>query len=137
MLIHIIKFLHMLFTLGLFTAAIYCIALVSSRKFSQPNSLQHRKIARLNRLMLWLLLFAILTGTALIYPKHFTFQTPWIDAAYVYALVASISLLLLKKSHLNFTSTRRELWLLAYFILLALLIVVIRDAVTKTSYLFF
>jgi hypothetical protein len=133
--IHIIKFLHMLFTLGLITAVVYCLALLSSRKFAFTHGLQHQKISRLNRMMLWLLLLAMLTGTLLVYPKHFTFHTPWIQAAYIYAVLASVSLLLLKKSHQRLPSRRRLLWLLAYLILLGLLVIVVRDAVTKTSFL--
>jgi cell division protein FtsW (lipid II flippase) len=135
MLIALLKFLHMLFTLGLSGAIIYCIILVSSRKFALNNPYHHHKIYFINRALMWLMTFTILTGTLLIYPKHFTFHTPWIQAAYtlvlVFSMIVGLLIVLAKKN----SQQKRWLWLLAYMLLAVILIGIIRDAVTKTTLL--
>ncbi len=112
MLINFLKFFHVLFALSLLGSVIYCIALA--------NSYQYKNI---NKFMLWISLFAVLTGTLLVYPKHFTFHTPWIEAAYILTFVFSLGVLLLTLLKRNF--------LFVYFLLGIILIFIIHDAVTK------
>jgi len=95
--------------------------------------------------MLVLCLFAMITGTLLVIPKHFTFHTPWIQAAYLLLLCAGLgifSLILLKKKRIlkkgnePFSRKERAVWQFAYFVLAIVLIGIIHDAVTKTTFVF-
>lgn len=128
--IDVLKFIHLLLTLSLLGSTLFCLILVGFHFNFEQNAL----IKRLNRIILWLLTFAILTGTLLIYPKHFTFHTPWIKAAYVLVFLFGglLSLLVVtRKKH-------QWQWLsgICYFVLIILLIGIIHDAVTKTTFLF-
>jgi hypothetical protein len=141
-LISFIKFFHILCILGLLGSVIYCLALVGSRKFplSQPDT-----INRLHQVILLLALLALFTGTLLVLPKHFSFHTPWIKAAYVFTVIISLIvtcfMLFSKKwrvANIGEKISRRQQWLwrLAYFLLLIILLGVVRDAVMKSTFLF-
>src|SRR5690349_20257326 len=96
LLVDIIKFIHILLTLSIIGSVFYCLALCLKKK----NDARDKAITRINKMLLVLAFFAIITGTALIYPKNFTFQTPWIQAAYVLAttfVIAIVLLLFLRK----------------------------------------
>ena len=127
----VLKFIHLLLTLSLLGSTFLCLFLVSFKKntfiFSEQNK-------NLNRIILWLLVFAVLTGTLLIYPKHFTFHTPWIQAAYVLVFLcgALVSLLM----SLNKKRKWPWLWSISYLLLALMLIGIVHDAVTKTTFLF-
>jgi len=123
--IDVIKFIHLLLTLSLLGSTFFCLILI----YFQQNDL----IKRLNRIMLWLLVFAVLTGTLLVYPKHYTFHTNWIQAAYILVFLFGTLLSLLAV----FRKKRPWRWLsgISYFFLIILLIVIIHDAVTKTTFL--
>jgi hypothetical protein len=107
---HFVKFIHILCALGLLGGTTYRFMAITFR---------------LNKLFLLLAGLAILTGTLLIYPTHFTFHTPWIIAAYLltffYILGVTLSLFLKTPSRL------------IYFFLMVTLILIIHDAVTKTT----
>jgi hypothetical protein len=125
LLIHFVKFFHLLFALGLLSIV------MRSAMLTGPERSQTRR----DNVMIGLALLAMMTGTLLVYPKHFTFHTPWIQAAYLLVTlfcVAVIGLIYLKKQHVS------RLWLinLSYFALAILLLLVIHDAVTKTTFLF-
>lgn len=85
--------------------------------------------------MLGLVLIAMLLGTLLVIPKHYTFHTAWIQAAYIFAGVLFLALLglinILKKKK---NIIQKRFWQAAYLFLIVILICVIRDAVTKTSF---
>ncbi|MHB1947493.1 MAG: hypothetical protein ACYCQI_05205 [Gammaproteobacteria bacterium] len=125
MLIHVLKFIHLLATLGLLGLAIACLSLVSSKKFDL--------ITRLNKIMLALVLFAMLTGTFLVIPKHFTFHTPWIQAAYFFCVIffLGVLILILTQKHCK----QRWAWYLSYLLLIGILIGIVHDAVTKSTFL--
>ena len=122
-----VKCIHLLLTLGLLGSTIVCLILAGSNKIPADF------ITRLNRTMLWLAAFAVLTGTLLIYPKHFTFHTPWIQAAYLLVFVfgTAVSLLVYWRNQL----TSRWGWIVSYVILSGTLIAIVHDAVTKTTFL--
>jgi hypothetical protein len=128
--IDVLKFIHLLITLSLLGSTFFCLILVSFPTHPEQTIL----IKRFNRIILWLLSFAIVTGTLLIYPKHFTFHTPWIKAAYVFVFLCGglLSMLMVfrKKYSLRWFS------LMSYLLLIILLIAIIHDAVTKTTFLF-
>jgi len=117
-----IKFLHLLIALGLLSLTTYGVTL--------------NKFQSLHRISYWLLAlfpFAILTGTLLIYPKHYTFHTPWIVAAYFFSsfiLMILIILLFFKEKLKN-----RVAWQFFYLIILLILMIIAHDAVTKTTFL--
>ena len=127
MLIDVLKFIHLLLTLSLLGSTFFCLILISLKNRSEI-------LTRLNRIMLWLLVLTLLTGTLLIYPKHFTFHTPWIKAAYLLVFlcgtVLSLLVILRKKRISNWYRGA------SYLLLILMLIGIIHDAVTKTSFLF-
>lgn len=114
-LIYLLKFFHVLFALSLLSLTTYT---------SLSNQLMQKK---LNRGLLWLSPCALLTGTLLVYPKHFTFHTPWIMAAYF--LLFSFSAGIIVLNYVKNNDWRKFI----YFILIILLILVIHDAVTKLT----
>lgn len=126
MLINALKCIHLLLTLSLLGSIFYCLILVSLKKYTE--------LIRFNRIMLWLLVLTILTGTLLVYPKHFTFQTPWIKAAYIFVFLFGtiVSMLLVFKKR----AYSRAVWGISYFLLMMILIGIVHDAVTKTTFLF-
>lgn len=125
MLIHVLKFIHLIATLGLLGLAIACLSLVASGKFDL--------ITRLNKIILALVAFAVLTGTFLVIPKHFTFHTPWIQAAYFFCVIffLGVLILILAQQYRN----QRWLWYLSYVLLIGILIGIVHDAVTKSTFL--
>lgn len=131
MFIDIIKFIHLLTTLGLIGLAVYCLALTLSTQFASlfPNPSQ--KISRLNRAMLLLTGIALMTGTLLVYPKHFTFHTHWIDVAY--AAVLAVGALLIICSRVKIS---RSVSLLFYLFLIIIFLVVTHDAISKSTFIF-
>jgi uncharacterized membrane protein YozB (DUF420 family) len=134
MIVHIVKFIHLLATLGLLGTTAYCFILqVSSRRSAAAKDRCLTLLPRLNKSLLHLALVALLTGTLLVYPKHFTFQTAWIQAAYL--LVGCFCIVALWLTY--FKNKKNTFFLsLIYFSLLSILVAVIHDAVTKTTFLF-
>lgn len=123
--INFIKFIHLLFALGLLGLVMRNAILTGPK----------RQEYRFEKIMLVLALCALLTGTLLVYPKNFTFHTPWIQAAYT--LVSIFCLIIFgnisfKKNNLH------PHWIMnvSYSLLMILLVFVVHDAVTKTTLLF-
>ncbi len=122
--IHFLKFIHVLLALGLLGALFCCIVLVM-------RSAQSSTLFYINKIILALCVFALLTGTLLVYPKHFTFHTPWIQAAYLLLFIFAVGvtlLLLLKKI------TPRWIGVMSYIFLLMILIFITHDAVMKSTF---
>lgn len=120
MLIYLIKFIHVLFALGLLSLTLCCIV-----------SFDTLKLARFNKTLLIMSPFLVLSGTLLVQPKGYSFHTPWIMAAYLFIITfcaGTILLLLYRNLSHWFRCT-------LYLILLAILIVITHDAVTKTTFL--
>lgn len=144
MVIHFLKFIHIIFALSLLGSTIYCLALVGSRQFGLRSISQSDKINRLNGLLLAMSFFALITGTVLVHPTHFTFHTPWIRAAYLLVVVFGLSviaLMSLKKKRIlpsqadKISGMQQWAWRFAYLALVIILILVVHDAVTKTTFL--
>ena len=127
MLTDFLKFIHLLLTLSLLGSAVCCLILASLQK----NSLN--TLTTLNRTMLWLLVFTVITGTLLVYPKHFNFHTPWIQAAYVLVFLCGTLISLLLACRKKYQG--RWLWGMSYLFLLGLLVIVVHDAASKTTFL--
>lgn len=83
--------------------------------------------------MLFISLVALITGTLLVVPKHFTFHTPWIQAAYLLITLFGLSIFLLIKYGSRLKPILQKL---IYMTLILALVCVIHDAVTKTTFLF-
>lgn len=122
MLIHLLKFFHLLLALGLLSTTLYCFILIGSKNINIP---------RLNKHMLIVALLTMITGTFLVYPKYFTFHTPWIQAAYIFLIGYCLGIFFLMKYHKKNIVFGR----IIYLILLLILIFVVHDAVTKTTFL--
>ena len=134
MLTPLLKFFHLICVLSLLGSTAYCLFLIGSRKFSLANNTHlHEKIIRLNKILLGFGLLAMLTGTLLIYPKNFTFHTPWIQAAYLLVSLFGLGILMLFK-------LRKKQWrgvkLLICMAMITVLFALIHDAVTKTTFIF-
>lgn len=132
-LIDLIKFIHLLLTVSILGLVIYCFILLCSNSFRKKSDARRQNIIQINKLLLIAVFFAVLTGTLLVYPKHFTFHTPWIQAAYflvsVFVLMIVMLIFFRKKQKIQL------LWGLIYFMLILLLVGIIHDAVTKTTLL--
>lgn len=118
--ISFLKFAHIVLVLGLLGSVFYCLVSPSIHK------------QYLHKNIFLLCLFAILTGTLLVLPKHFTFHTLWIKAAYMLSFSFGVGVL-----GLIFLTPRVPRWVLriVYFILFFILICAVRDAVMKTAFL--
>jgi len=142
MLIHIVKFIHLVFALGLLGLAIYCLLLIGSKKFGMTTRNHRQRIIRSNKILLLFSLLAMITGSLLVIPKHFTFHTPWIQAAYILLLVFGVGIALLtllkrkRVSRRGISNTERFGWLVAYCFLIMILIGIVHDAVMKATFLF-
>ena len=135
MLINFLKFFHILLTLGLIGSTFYCLLLITNKKFfSAPLAKTTITLTQLNKIILTLLFFAVLTGTFLVYPKNFTFHTPWIQAAYLFVFIFGVGIfsLIIQRNKL----TKVLLWRATYLFLILILIGITHDAVTKSSLLF-
>jgi hypothetical protein len=123
--IYIIKFVHVLFALSLLGLTVYCLSLT--------NAKYQTRLLFFNKNLLMISFFALITGSLLVYPKHFTFHTPWIQAAYlliiIYGIMIGLFIAFSKKI------TRVWIWRCLYLSLIAILVIIIHDAVTKHTFL--
>ncbi|MEO8402053.1 MAG: hypothetical protein ABI597_09715, partial [Gammaproteobacteria bacterium] len=123
-----IKFFHLLMVLGVLGSTFFCLVLIASNNPAWQNT-----VRRFNKAMLCFALLAMTSGTLLVYPKHYTFHTPWIMAAYFLVLIFVGVVLMLRM--LMKKSGARWLWASVYLFLLLPLAVLIHDAVSKTTVL--
>lgn len=110
-----IKFVHLLCVLGLLGLTVHCVMAKSTLQFYRAQTS-----------LLILAVAGMLTGTFLVHPRHFTFHTHWIIAAYVLMIsfIVSIGLMFFYKKN----------WRWVYIFLSILLMIVIHDAVTKSTF---
>lgn len=131
MLVNIIKFIHLLCVIGLLGGVILCITSMRSKAFNNSISL-----STVNKTLVWLGILALLTGTLLVHPKNFTFHTPWIQAAYLLLAGFILGILFIKRYSLRQKSKLgRFTTQLLYLILSIVLILIMHDAVTKTTFI--
>jgi uncharacterized membrane protein SirB2 len=123
--IDIIKFAHILFALSLLGLTAYCLSLT--------NTKHQTRLVFFNKNLLIISVLALLTGSLLVYPKHFTFHTPWIQAAYlliiIYGIMLGLFIVFSKKI------AQAWIWRCFYITLIVILILIIHDAVTKHTFL--
>jgi len=125
--INIIKFAHILLALSLLGLTTYCLSLTNAK---------HRtELVFINKNLLIIGFFALLTGSLLVYPKHFNFHTPWIQAAYLLLIIYGITIGLCIK----FSKKIAQTWIgrCIYLTLIAILMIIIHDAVMKDTFLNF
>ncbi len=131
LLVQLIKCIHLLLTLSIVGAIFYSFVAVFSPRFETKR---RAMVIRLNKGLVGLIFFAGLTGALLIYPRHFSLQTPWIQAAFLLVSVCWVVLLgLLAIRHKTYY---RWVCGFVYVLLILILIGVIHDAVTKTTFIF-
>lgn len=117
----LLKFLHIVVALSLVGTVISCGVSAIRGKFPERT-----------RPLVALCLCALASGSLLVIPKHYTFTTPWIMAAYLlvsFFILITVLGFFLKKN-------QRFLTTAAYLILATLLVIIIHDAVTKSTFLF-
>jgi FtsH-binding integral membrane protein len=112
---HFIKFIHLLFALGLVGLTASCI--LSKNIFFRKNA---------KKILLLMSIFALMTGVLLVYQTPYTFHTPWIQAALILLgiFITGILFSFYKKIDHPFF----------YSILLILLILISQDAVRKMTF---
>ena len=127
MIVNFLKFFHLILALGILGLAITCFCMLTVVK-----EYNHRLFIRFNTLIISLSLLAMLTGTFLVYPKHFNFHTPWIVAAYTLlgVFIAGVGFLIWV-ARKRFA---RWIWQLVYLVLIIMLVLIVHDAVTKTTF---
>lgn len=125
MIINFIKFIHVLCALSLLGLTGYCVTRIG-------DSYDNKKLNHLNKNLLIISVIALLTGTLLVYPKHFTFHTLWIQTAYL-LLITYCLIIMIFKEKITKPWTGRSL----YTLLMIILILITHDAVTKNTVLSF
>lgn len=126
--IHLLKFIHVIAALSLLGLTFYCL---TTRIHTQKIALNV-----VTKNMLWFSALALLTGTFLTYPKHFTFHTPWIQAAYLLTTLFILTVFLLRFFKNALPKLPHWGWQLIISCLIILLILVIHDAVTHSTFIF-
>ena len=122
-----LKFIHVLFILGLLGTTLYIVYAIHQPLFP---------LRRFLLITLFLAIMSLITGTFLVIPRHFTFHTPWIQAAYLLLIVFFLGIAVLL-----FTARRPmhrlKIWIYRAtgLILITILLFIIHDAVTKTTLL--
>lgn len=93
------------------------------------------------RALLWLLLLTAITGTLLVHPRHFTFHTHWIIAAYILVILCGGLLQYPYHQQRKLTQgalvcSASSIWLerIVLFISTLGLVMVIHDAVIKQTF---
>jgi hypothetical protein len=136
MLVALLKFIHVIIALILISSIVYSIVVTCSKKFMLALLTPHLHFLRVQRLMLIAVLLAITTGSLLIYPKNFSLHTPWIRAAYLFALLFTAGLFALNWMKKKFSNTQRWAWLTLYIFLGFALLTLVHGAVTKQAFYF-
>jgi len=133
MIVALIKFIHVFIAMSILGCAITGFVKVSGKHLTSFKLAQCHK---LNKIILSLLLCGMILGTALVYPKHYTFHTPWIQAAYLFIAIVILMLGFLRYLIKRQMVKTRIFWQLAYGLLIMMIGFVIRDAVMKSTWLF-
>lgn len=126
-LIQIIKCIHVLTAAGLLGTLIFCII---PEKNTEPHNIDLNFTTKYR--LVSATMFAAVTGMLLVYPRHFTLHTAWIQAAIGGSCMTVILLLLFFPKRSSDTPLRRQLLCL---MLIGLLTVIVHDAVTKHTFL--
>lgn len=94
-----------------------------------------KMIKPLNRFILIIMPLAIITGTLLVYLKHYTFHIAWIKAAYLFSflIMVIIGCMIIFKEKLK----KRLFWKTTYLIVLIMLVLIAHDAVRKMTFFVF
>lgn len=108
--------------------------------------IERQALMRLSRLLDWAQLVSIVllavTGTVLVYPRGYTFATPWIDAAYVFLALAAfgVGLSIYLKRRICMLGLVQKSLVFAYglvvLLVLVTLIIIAYEAVIKQTFLF-
>jgi hypothetical protein len=112
---HFIKFIHLLFALGLIGLTSYCI--FSKDTFFRGN---------IKKILLLMSIFALFTGALLVHQTPYNFHTPWIQAAFILLSIFMIGIV--------FSFYKKIDHPFFYSILLVLLILISQDAVRKMTF---
>ncbi len=135
--IALIKAFHLVLVMILLTIPIVLLFL-NLKKPQDYLDLRHKML----RLALWLLGLLGLSGSLLVHPRHFTFHTPWILAAYFLVFIGAILIQYPYRQYKilgtrNLPLSSSFLWLERGTLILSfvLFIGIIHDAVTKQTFI--
>ena len=147
--LHTLKFLHLffgtiflgglLFSFGFLT---YCIFFKND---AQKLLLTLKFSFMVDIFSVILIINQFITGSLMVRETHYTFETPWIDAAYVFLGLSTILILvsfLIKRKNYNLLKSsilsafqHKTAYLISNFLIIAIIVLIIRDAVLKTTLL--
>ncbi len=113
------------------------LILLNLKKPQTYHILRYRMVSGL----LWLLLLTAITGTFLVYPRHFNFHTHWIIAAYLLVTVCGALFLYLYRQQrgfaqgdLSYSLSSLCLERISLFLSTFVFLVLIHDAVLKQTF---
>lgn len=122
-----VKFLHVMFAMVLIGSIFFCFSL--TQKITEPSTSQKNVLfSTLQKIIISMSVFAGITGSLLIYPKHYTIHTHWIITAYL--LLTGFILLIIYAHKIR----SRTIWLGFCTLCLCLLIAIVHDAVLKQTF---
>lgn len=139
-----IKALHVTAGISLIAFLVFGLVVISQR---QAVLIQHQQtlasiMPKIDRFGLLALGTAVLAGTLLVPMRHYSYQTPWIEAAYILLVVCGLLLrvcLFLKQKIIASADNPtglKFLFVSLSIITMILLFFVIHDAVFKATFLF-
>ncbi len=130
----LIKFSHLILALGI-VGMLFCCMLAT---FKQPLfAYNHKTITHIERGLIIMMTIGMITGAFLVYPKGFTFHTPWIRAAFE---LLTMSIVLLGIQNLwrrkkTPTTVSQRIFRLNYVVIIILMVLLTHDAITKHTWL--
>lgn len=124
MLINILKFIHLLFALTLFGMVLFNFA-YSLRSTSQTA------IIKSEYLSLFAIIAMFITGGLLVFPKGYTFATPWINVAFSFLTLVALQIGLAIYIKYKKYNSLRKLLNINYATMIVILVCIIHDAVCK------
>ncbi len=142
---YVTKWLHLCLVMLLLggLVASYGLTCVLSRVVSVSMQMVVTPMLKWSSWTVWVAVILLaVTGSALVYPKGFTWTAPWIDAAYLFLVLAALCLWVLNRLRRAVLSPSSRTWQrLSYHalnaVLMVILIVIAYEAVSKTTFLSF
>lgn len=141
-----IQFIHVLFGVS-FLGILIASFLYITNSIQQKNMVLLQYALRISlfgdRILFFIIILQVFTGTFLVHDHHLSFSTPWIIVAYIiFSLIAVIWFLLLLIKNMNrsdskiFSFRYQTLFYSLNILVIILFFIVIHDAVTQQTWLY-
>ena len=146
--LHTLKFLHLflgtLFLGGLLFSSIFLSYFIAVKNQVKLLSLLKFSFI-LDGFFAIIIINQFVTGSLMVHKTHYTFETPWIDAAYIFLSLTAVLLgctFLIKLNHYRAILINQAIafkfkktFFCLSFLIIAIIIFIIRDAILKTTLL--